>query len=76
MLGASGAPTKRQTKRGYASPGIPRMAKELIRDVQGARSTPYNTRVHGIFPDGVDPFLNLPGRGWNILDREDSHRGV
>jgi hypothetical protein len=38
------------------------MAKELIRDVQGARSTLIMPRVHGIFPDGVDPFSQSAGK--------------
>jgi hypothetical protein len=49
--------------------GDGRMAKELIRDVQGSKCAESS-------PDVVDPFLNLPGKGWNILDREDAHKGV
>jgi tetratricopeptide (TPR) repeat protein len=36
---------------------------------------PIIPQVRGIFPDVVDLFLNPPGRGWSILDREDAHRG-
>jgi hypothetical protein len=44
------------------------MAKELIRDFQGACST-LVCQVRRIFPGVVDPFLNLSGRDWDILDR-------
>jgi hypothetical protein len=49
------------------------MAKELISEVLGACSTPLYVKSA---PSVVEPFLNPPGKAWNILDVDRAQRRV